>query len=798
MSAGFLNGAMLLGLIGISVPIVIHLLNRRQEPIVDWAAMQFLELGLRSTAKPKLPTEWLLLLARIGLLALLALALARPFFRGGTSFGSIGQIAALESSRPRRDIVLILDGSESMSRKIGGSSIYATASAWARRFFKTTFRSGDSASILVARDRTAALFDSPTFDADRLDSALASVSEPRGSSDLAAAVAQALFILESSANSQKHIIILSDDQAFAFRGGDLDRWRLVKEMAKRSEAAPSIWGIDFAPSPGSKKPTPSGRLGRIELSRGLIVPGVGFQLTVPVSNTGNAALEGEIELLSDGAPLPGTSHRIGPLAKGAETQTAMNLKLESTGPHLLSARLVVEGEETPSDNASHIPIDVSGPIKVLIVNGDPSREPFRGETDFLEAALAPEGSDAPRFRSRIISPKEFVESSLEGAAVVVLADVDRISSDAYSWLTGFVESGGGVLYIPGDRIDEEWLNALAAPSLEQSQAAALEDAFSWFPVRLGKLEGRFIGWQDREDLGAASFHPDPSSFSGQALTGLSGVDVESKDSMTSVDRAPLASASIQAYRILDPLGGSSVLARLDNGSPWIVEKRSGKGAAIVVASPFDAKGGSLPVNPDFIPLVHELLLELAGADHSPRIASPGEPLIFKLEGVPESTIGKLRIIDPDGRRVAPAVVSAGSSTPSSKDQASPVVVRYEDTFTPGIYKLVIDEKSSKFAYGVVVGDPRERNMETLSKDAKASLSSGWRCELDVPPERLASKLLELGTEGNPGLARREFWRVLVFAALGMLCLELFLARKLVKARGLEPQGPTESARGASA
>ncbi len=76
---GVLNGAMLVGLLGAAVPVVIHLLDRRRDPVVDWGAMQFLDLGRRARRKLRL-TELLLMLARMALLALVALALSRPFW----------------------------------------------------------------------------------------------------------------------------------------------------------------------------------------------------------------------------------------------------------------------------------------------------------------------------------------------------------------------------------------------------------------------------------------------------------------------------------------------------------------------------------------------------------------------------------------------------------------------------------------------------------------------------------------------------------------------------------------------
>ncbi len=87
MTWGVLNVAMLAGLLGVALPVVIHLLNRRRDPVVDWGAMQFLELGRWSRRKLNL-AELLLMLARMAMLGLVALALARPFWaprrgRGG-------------------------------------------------------------------------------------------------------------------------------------------------------------------------------------------------------------------------------------------------------------------------------------------------------------------------------------------------------------------------------------------------------------------------------------------------------------------------------------------------------------------------------------------------------------------------------------------------------------------------------------------------------------------------------------------------------------------------------------------
>ena len=87
MSFGFLNAVMLAGLAGVALPILAHLLTKRRYDIVHWGAMRFLQLGQRTRRKIRLQ-DFLLLLLRMALIALLAIALARPWAKGrclGTS-----------------------------------------------------------------------------------------------------------------------------------------------------------------------------------------------------------------------------------------------------------------------------------------------------------------------------------------------------------------------------------------------------------------------------------------------------------------------------------------------------------------------------------------------------------------------------------------------------------------------------------------------------------------------------------------------------------------------------------------
>src|SRR3954468_1681145 len=81
MSIGFLQTAIVLGLAGLAIPVLIHLWNRRRPVVIDWGAMQFLELHPARRRRLVLE-ERLLLLARLALVALVVGALAAPVARG--------------------------------------------------------------------------------------------------------------------------------------------------------------------------------------------------------------------------------------------------------------------------------------------------------------------------------------------------------------------------------------------------------------------------------------------------------------------------------------------------------------------------------------------------------------------------------------------------------------------------------------------------------------------------------------------------------------------------------------------
>jgi von Willebrand factor type A domain/Aerotolerance regulator N-terminal len=729
---GVLNSAMLLGLAGVAIPVIIHLLNRRNDPVVDWGAMQFLEFSPRERRRLNF-AELLLMLARMGLLALVALALARPFWMPRSADASSNSAPAGDSAI-RRDVVLILDGSSRMGRHGGGTTPRDRAIAWARAFVER-LKAGDSVAVLVAKDRVRGLVDPPSFDLEKVDKALADAPPPRGSSDLPSAIGEAFRILEKTQNPGRDVIVLSDGRRSGWRPGDAARWALLRDLRKRMTNPPRIWAPSFVVSDAPDGP-PDGSVGPLELSRAVLTPGLPVEVTATIANAGPGALTRPVELLVDGKVVSGSSRVIGPIPAGGKTPVTFRTEFQKPGSHLVAVRLAPDSDPLPIDDESARPVSVASALSVLLVDGEPGLEPLSGEVDFLRAALAPTGDPSSLVKASTVDARLFRAEALKGKRVVVLANVGRLGPELSAAVAAFVESGGGLLIAPGDKTDADALNDRVA-----------RDGKGWLPARIGAIKG---------DLAkkVAVAHPAPRTFDGPALGPLGKGDAPA-----------LAEADLFAYRVLEPAPGSSVTARLDTGDPWVVERPFGKGKVALLASSIDAEGGTLPVNPDFVPWAHELIAHLASGAEGPRSIKPGEPLEFPLDPIPPLDVKSLTLTTPSGEQVELPVLRSGASAR----------VRYLETSEPGIYRLGLAKPPGSTAYAAVAGDDREADPSPLETAETEALSQGWPLTFDADPNRLANRVL-LADRAR----RNEVWHALILAALGALCLEVWLTRGMAR------------------
>src|SRR5436190_17430898 len=138
MSFFFLHPLYLFGLAAASLPILIHLLNRRKLKRVRFPAVRFVLLSQKRISRSYRLRHWLLLALRTLAVILLALLLANPIFQTGAGLFAGGGPVAL---------VVLLDNSLSMKWSGAGDGFKQAKEA--ARLLLTNLNEGDRAALVA-------------------------------------------------------------------------------------------------------------------------------------------------------------------------------------------------------------------------------------------------------------------------------------------------------------------------------------------------------------------------------------------------------------------------------------------------------------------------------------------------------------------------------------------------------------------------------------------------------------------------------------------------------------------------
>ena len=96
----FLTPLFLVGLAGLAIPVILHLIQKERKNVVQFPSLMFLRRIPYQSVRRRRIRHWLLLFMRLAALALIVLAFARPFLRRT-------EIAAGASGA--REVVILLD-----------------------------------------------------------------------------------------------------------------------------------------------------------------------------------------------------------------------------------------------------------------------------------------------------------------------------------------------------------------------------------------------------------------------------------------------------------------------------------------------------------------------------------------------------------------------------------------------------------------------------------------------------------------------------------------------------------------
>ena len=533
----FLAPLILVGLAALAVPVIIHMVYREQKDVVEFPSLMFIrKIPFRSYRRQRI-RHWLLLLLRCAALALLVTAFARPFFR-------VAALGAVTSGA--REVVMLMDRSYSM--------------AYGDRWDRAKTAADDVIAGLAPDDRaTLIFFDSgaesgPRSMIDRASlSGLVSGAElGAGTTSFGPALKLAERIFEESRLPRLEAVLISDFQ----RSG-------VESAA----------GVRF-PEGTVLTPVPIGD----ERTANVSVAGVSFEreyfsgrervaVSARVTNRGAEPVDG-VEVTLEVAGREAESLRTDLPASGSSTVDFQPVTFETAA---MIGAVRIAPDQLPTDDVFYFTAAPGQVVTVLLVGND------RGGRDaglYFRRALGIGSS--PAFEVVQTTVGAFNASDLSGSKVVVLNDAPPPSGQAGLALERFVEDGGGLLVVSGERS-------------------------TWPEDRLEILPGTIGSPVDRVGRGGSLGFVDYShpvfELFGTARSG------------------DVTTARFFRYRPVDVNGMATVLARYDDGSAALTERRVGEGTVLLWASTLDNFWNDLALKPVYLPFVHRLTEHLA--DYTP-------------------------------------------------------------------------------------------------------------------------------------------------------------------------------------
>lgn len=219
--------AMLWALALASVPVIIHLLNKRKHKVVEWGAMRFLVASMTSRHRKMKTEEILLLILRTLLVLLLVLALARPYLPD----------ALVADPNAMSDVVVVIDGGHSMQTRQGKTTKFDQARQKAREFIDS-LPAGHSVGLVVAFDRPEVLV-SPSAEAsaDTLKQRLDAVRPYPCTLNMQDAVEKAVDLLAAGTHQVKKLVVITDGRRHGWAMDRFETWGKVEAAINRLPAA---------------------------------------------------------------------------------------------------------------------------------------------------------------------------------------------------------------------------------------------------------------------------------------------------------------------------------------------------------------------------------------------------------------------------------------------------------------------------------------------------------------------------------------------------------------------------------
>ncbi len=719
LAFGFGNLLMLGWLAAAAAPILIHLWNKRRYREVSWAAIEYLLSAMRKNSRRMRLEQWLLLLVRTLVVALVVVAVAQPFLeRMGLNF--------VPGQRTLK--VLVIDGSYSMAYKPTDKSRFERAKQLATQIVEESSQ-GDAFTLVLMASGPSVIVGSPAAEPRDFLEEIENLKLQHGGADLPATLVQVERILKSAEHSglvRKEVYFLSDLGRNTWmpdlKEAEAEDYRARIARLSR-EALLAVVDVDRPQS------------GRENLAITAVAANEPFATTArevtfsaQVRNFGTQPRHHHlVELHVD-------AHRIKEayvdVEGGEQTPISFAHRFETPGDHIVEVRLAPDLLDV--DNHRWLSVPVKDHVRVLCVNGKPAAGAMSGAADYVALALNPDAGDnavASVVEPEIIAESALVERDLERYDCVFLCNVAQFTSHEARVLEGVLKRGGGLVFFLGDQVLPERYN----------RELTGEQGVRVLPARLTQL------------VSEAQYHFDPLNYRHPLVSVFEGRE-----------QAGLLTTPVYKYfrLALEPQSKARVALAFEGGDPAIVEETIHGGRSILVATEGSLSSvdpasknpwTTMPSWPSFVPIVQEILAMAVRGQMAEHNVQVGQALGDSLQAL--STRPAVSVTTPAGSReeVRMALDSQGSQW------------SFSDTHQSGVYRVDLGAPVSREEAFAVNVDTSESDLTKVASE-------------ELPKEFTTHARANLDETDSPSITQRSgLHKDLLYCVLGLLFLETFLA-----------------------
>ncbi|MFA7174547.1 MAG: BatA domain-containing protein [Kiritimatiellia bacterium] len=626
----FLNFSFIFAFAALSIPLILHFIQSSRTQQLPFSTLRFLKLAQRRSSRRVQMENFLLMLLRFLLLALLVLGFMMPIVRT-KKFGNV-------LSRTARDVAIVIDHSYSMNYKLNQQVVWDQAVELAVTVIEG-LGDNDRYCVYLAGDQVTPVFGERMSDnKEEVATRLRSLPMPVGSSQLCPATIAALDLMEQdSRRGERELHIITDFQLLpwgSFKQGE--GGTAAEDAAPDRPAGAGESGWDpakvsdsvtcFVTLLGTAEPENSATLD-VELAPKLITAETPCQVTVTLSRTG-PPLDSVVSIFLDGAEVGRNSVMLG--VDGAN-KVQFALPPMSGGVHAL--RVETPEDSLAEDNPFYFLIRVREKLPVLCV-GDPE------STFYLKAALAAGVGGVSPINAQAVQPGALSGENLAAYSCIFLSNAINLPGQQIKQLEGYVAVGGLLVIFPGSRAllaDYALWATLPAESLSMIE----------HPVEQRK---RLLTWDQPQ-------HP--------ILWNL----VEDGLSPSLVIQRQLRCESLK-----DKAGS---IVSTGSGEPFLVARPHGRGAVMLFTVAADRSWSDFPLSPFFLPMMHQLTQYAAGVGANKPYLWATDSLSLT-EYLPEATRESV-LKDPESKPISLRSAAGESGT----------IIHAEGLTKPGHYTLSV-------------------------------------------------------------------------------------------------------------